>query len=1088
MIKSLLQNSFYQKRVRTTLILSVLFFSFTTFGASSLTQTVSTSLTNNLVGPNKVFTVTSNIKLNGTKDLTSFIPTVKITGPLTVSSCVFYNLKTNTSYNGVVQYDGVNTNVTFSGISKLVVGSTYRVITSLKSRLYNDNGVVYTNGTACSVVSTLKGLFTTTPYQSIATKTLSYNLADQSNLTFSDQLASGIESTLMDSWSVSTIDYDNDNDDDLFFTDMTASQPNRLFQNNGKAIFTKVTTGAIATDLAQSMSSSWADYDNDGDLDVVIANTSVVPCFFYENNGNGTFTKNITAGFTKQNGYYHHVSWVDVDNDGKLELYLGNYLPTRFNELWRRDASGTWVLWADNLLSQVVGSSTGSTWADYDKDGYQDLLILNNEGGKNKMYHNLGNGNYEAVSNVITSNGGRSVASTWGDIDNDGDLDLFISNSGNVNNDLFVNNGAGVFVKVTTGEIVTDGGHSHGASFADIDKDMDLDLYVANDQGNKFLYLNNGSGVFTKVLDDFSVSNYGLSFGAAFSDLDGDGDMDLITSSHSNQKAHVFLKNNNTNKYYKIRLVGTASNKSAVGARIRLKASGKWQTRTVNSQNGFGGQNSYRQHFGVGTASKIDSIIVYWPSGYVQILKNVNVNQNTVITEVLGTDVLAKAYYDANSNCKFDSGEKLLENVKFSINKGAFTSVTDDKGEISINLAKGSYTIAVDGNEFVKTCTNPTTFTVTTTGGTKNIGLFALKPVCSGTDIDVKAYTVIMRRGFPSQYQIDVQNKGLATSTGVVLTATIPSFVQIDSADFKWSSSVVSGLNTIITWNLGTLNYSDSKLIKLFFKLPMSVNIGSSVQSIFALTGVGSECNNTNNSVTDIQTVFGSVDPNDLLAYPTGDTENHFVNRKQDITYRVRFQNVGNYEAEFVNVIDELPKGLKASSITNITSSHRYELSIIENTLNFHFPSINLPDSASNLEGSNGFVQFTVSQDENIENGVILENKAKIQFDFNEYINTNTVFYTVLASNNADNKGTLILFPNPANDHAFAKINLDDDVNPEIVNITVYDLMGNQVHFEECKTSVLKLEVEHLNVGSYMVSATDILGRIYSGRLIISRY
>ena len=395
----------------------------------------------------------------------------------------------------------------------------------------------------------------------------------------------------MDSWSVSTIDYDNDNDDDLFFTDMTATQPNRLFQNNGKAVFTKVATGAIVTDLAQSMSSSWADYDNDGDLDVVIANSSIVPCFFYENNGNGTFTKNITAGFTKQNGYYHHVSWIDVDKDGKLELYLGNYLPTRFNELWKRDAAGNWVLWADNLLSQVVGSSTGSTWADYDKDGFQDLLILNNEGGKNKMYHNLGNGNYESVNNIITANGGRSVGSTWGDIDNDGDLDLFISNSGNVNNDLFFNNGSGLFTKVINGEIVTDGGHSHGASFADIDKDMDLDLYVANDQGTKFLYLNNGSGVFTKINEDFSVSNYGLSFGTAFSDLDADGDMDLITSSHTNQKAHVFLKNNNTNKYYKIRLIGTASNKSAIGARIRLKASGVWQTRVVNSQNGFGGQN-----------------------------------------------------------------------------------------------------------------------------------------------------------------------------------------------------------------------------------------------------------------------------------------------------------------------------------------------------------------------------------------------------------------------------------------------------------------------------------------------------------------
>ena len=1088
MARILLQNSFLKVKLNAMLLSSALIFSFFTFGASSLTQTISTSLSNNLFGPDKVFTVTSNFKVNGTKDLTSFIPTVKVNGALTVTSCVFYNLKTNVSYNGVAHYDGVNTNISFSGVSSLVVGSTYRIITSLKSRLYNDAGVVYSNGLASNIVHTLKGLFSGSAYQSIGTKTLSYNLADQSNLTFSDQVASGVVSSLMDSWSVSAVDYDNDNDDDLFFTDMTATQPNRLFQNNGKGVFTKVATGAIVTDLAQSMSSSWADYDNDGDLDVVVANSSIVPCFFYENNGNGTFTKNITAGFTKQNGYYHHVSWVDVDNDGKLELYLGNYLPTRFNELWKRDASGNWVLWADNLLSQVVGSSTGSTWADYDKDGFQDLIILNNEGGKNKMYHNLGNGNYEVVNNTITANGGRSVGSVWGDIDNDGDLDLFISNSGNVNNDLFVNNGNGSFTKVTTGEIVTDGGHSHGASFADIDKDMDLDLYVANDQGTKFLYLNNGSGVFTKVTEDFSVSDYGLSFGVAFSDLDADGDMDLITSSHSNQKSHVFLKNNNTNKYYKIRLVGTASNKSAIGARIRLKASGVWQTRTVSSQNGFGGQNSYRQHFGVGTATKVDSIIVYWPSGYIQILKNVNVNQNTVITEVLGTDMTAKAYYDANSNCKFDVGEKLLENVKFSINKGAFTAVSDDKGEISINLAKGAYTIAVDGNNFVKTCSNPTTFTVTTTGGTKSIGLFALKPVCTGTDIDVKAFTVIMRRGFQSQYQIDVQNKGLAASSNVVLKATIPSFVTIDSADIKWTSSVVSGSNTVITWNIGVLNYSDAKMIKLYFKLPMSVNIGSSVQSTFALTGTGNECVTSNNSVTDIQTVFGSVDPNDLLAYPSGDTENHFVNRKQDITYRVRFQNVGNYEAEFVNVIDELPKGLKASSITNITASHRYELTITDNKLSFHFPSINLPDSTTNLEGSNGFIQFTVSQDDNSENGVILENKASIQFDYNEFITTNTVFYTVLANDNAENKGTLILFPNPANDHAFAKINLEDDVNPEIVAITVYDLMGNQVHYEECKTNVLKLEVEHLQVGSYMVSASDILGRIYSGKLIISRY
>ncbi len=1088
MTRLLLQNSFFKKRVNTLLILSSLLFSFSTFGVSSLTQTVSTSLTNNLVGPGKVFTVTSNIKLNGTKDLTSFMPSVKVSGALSVTSCVFYNLKTNVSYNGVVLYDGINTNVTFSGVSSLVVGSTYRIITSLKSRLTDDIGNVYANGSACAVVSTLKGLFSGSAYQSTATKALSFNLADQSNLTFSEKSTSGIESTLMDSWSVSTVDYDNDNDDDLFFTDMTANQPNRLFQNNGKAVFTKVTTGAIVNDLAQSMSSSWADFDNDGDLDVVVANTSVVPCTFYVNNGNGTFTKNITAGFTKQNGYYHHVSWVDVDNDGILELYLGNYLPTRFNELWKRDASGNWVLWADNLLSQVVGSSTGSTWADYDKDGFQDLLILNNEGGKNKMYHNLGNGNFESVSNIITANGGRSVGSTWGDIDNDGDLDLFISNSGDVNNDLFINNGSALFSKVITGEIVTDGGHSHGASFADIDKDMDLDLYVANDQGNKFLYLNNGSGVFTKVIQDFTASNYGLSFGVSFSDLDADGDMDLITSSHTNQKAHVFLKNNNTNKYYKIRLIGTASNKSAVGTRIRLKANGVWQTRIVNSQNGFGGQNSYRQHFGVGTASKIDSVIVYWPSGNIQLLKNVNVNQNTVMTESSSSLITAKAFYDANNNCVLDAGEKLLEGVKFKFNNGAFIALSDESGIVNINLAKGNYTVSIDGLQYTKTCSSTTTFSITTVGGTKNIGLFALKPVCSGSDVDVKAYTVVMRRGFPSNYQINVVNKGVASNGNILLTAKIPSYITIDSSDLAWSSNTVIGGNTVITWDLGTLNYSDLSLIHLYYVVPISVELGIGVQSIFSMNGIGDECNVLNDVFTDLQTVVGSVDPNDILAYPTGDTENHFINRKQDITYRIRFQNVGNYEAEFVNVIDELPLGIDVSSISNITSSHRYELTTEENKLHFYFPNIDLPDSTTNLEGSNGFIQFTVSQNSDVENGDILENKASIQFDYNEFIITNTVFHTIIVNQNGINQGTLILFPNPANEYAFARINLDEDINPEIKLITVYDLLGNQVYNEECKANIMKLEVAHLPVGSYMVSATDILGRIYTGKLIVSRY
>ena len=396
--------------------------------------------------------------------------------------------------------------------------------------------------------------------------------------------------------------------------------------------------------------------------------------------------------------------------------------------------------------------------------------------------------------------------------------------------------------------------------------------------------------------------------------------------------------------------------------------------------------------------------------------------------------------------------------------------------------------MSIDGLQYTKTCSSTTTFSITTVGGTKNIGLFALKPVCSGSDVDVKAYTVVMRRGFPSNYQINVVNKGVASNGNILLTAKIPSYITIDSSDLAWSSNTVIGGNTVITWDLGTLNYSDLSLIHLYYVVPISVELGIGVQSIFSMNGIGDECNVLNDVFTDLQTVVGSVDPNDILAYPTGDTENHFINRKQDITYRIRFQNVGNYEAEFVNVIDELPLGIDVSSISNITSSHRYELTTEENKLHFYFPNIDLPDSTTNLEGSNGFIQFTVSQNSDVENGDILENKASIQFDYNEFIITNTVFHTIIVNQNGINQGTLILFPNPANEYAFARINLDEDINPEIKLITVYDLLGNQVYNEECKANIMKLEVAHLPVGSYMVSATDILGRIYTGKLIVSRY
>jgi hypothetical protein len=142
---------------------------------------------------------------------------------------------------------------------------------------------------------------------------------------------------------------------------------------------------------------------------------------------------------------------------------------------------------------------------------------------------------------ILSESGGFSVGSCWGDIDKDGDLDLFVANSGNQNNELFINLGNGSFLKRTSGVEANDKGHSHGCSFADIDNDADLDLYVTNDQGLKFLYLNDGLGNFTRNELEYPTVNFGKSFGHSWCDYDQDGDLDLFVATHSNQRNYFFI-------------------------------------------------------------------------------------------------------------------------------------------------------------------------------------------------------------------------------------------------------------------------------------------------------------------------------------------------------------------------------------------------------------------------------------------------------------------------------------------------------------------------------------------------------------------
>ncbi len=251
-------------------------------------------------------------------------------------------------------------------------------------------------------------------------------------------------------WGLSWADYDQDGDPDLFITNYDDDKPNKLYNNNGDGTFTAVTSGPVVTDIGNSVGSSWGDYDNDGDLDLYVSNSIGIKNFLYRNNGDGTFLRIQDDPIVNYTGYSHGVSWGDYDNDGYLDMFVADYYSTKFNLLYHNNQDGTFTEVTTSPVVLEAMSSVSASWSDYDNDGDIDLFVANTNNENNLLYRNDGGGSFvKIISGAIVNDGGKSVGSSWGDIDNDGDFDLFVANAGGQNNFLYKNNGDGTFTKVT---------------------------------------------------------------------------------------------------------------------------------------------------------------------------------------------------------------------------------------------------------------------------------------------------------------------------------------------------------------------------------------------------------------------------------------------------------------------------------------------------------------------------------------------------------------------------------------------------------------------------------------------------------------
>ncbi|MEL6866709.1 MAG: FG-GAP-like repeat-containing protein [Bacteroidota bacterium] len=897
-----------------------------------------------------------------------------------------------------------------------------------------------------------------------------------------------------DSWGVSWTDYDLDGDPDIFVTNYDGTKANQLYQNQGNGLFTAVTSGNIVTDLAVSLGSTWGDYDNDGDPDVYVTNNIVYNNFLYRNNGDGTFIKILNDPVVNYNGYSFGASWGDYDNDGFLDLFVAELFSTRFNKLFHNNGDGTFTEVTDGPIVYETAPSVSGVWGDYDGDGDIDLFVANHEGVNNSLYRNDGGGEFTAITNsIVSTDGGKSVGASWGDIDNDGDLDLFVANAGAENNFLYQNNGDGTFTKITSGVVVTDGGNSHGSAFGDLDNDGDLDLYVSNDADeNNFLYSNDGSGSFNKIDNQIS-SDGGESFGGAWGDYDNDGDIDLFVVNHDDE-VNFFYTNERgqCSSSACLSLVGTTSNKSAIGAKIKLLAKienvSTWQYREVSGQTGGGisGQSELRQHFGLGDATQIDSIVIEWPSGYTQSLGSQPLGSCMTITEDDGASICGKVYYDADGDCTWDSTEVLLSNVEIIISPINKKVYTNERGDFSISLPPGTYTLdSNDPNNWQQSC-QLSGHSITVNNASEefcnlNFGHEPRGACAAQPDLAINMASTAARIGFEGLNAIHYQNQGTATATDVVVGVTYDSRLTMMESTITWDST--SGNSYF--WFIDSLTIGQELTIYNKYEVASNATIGDTIAIDALINASETDCDATDNSHPLRVPLEGPFDPNDILVSPEGN-----INLEEELTYRIRFQNVGTIAARNVRIENELPEDLDVESLVLGLASHPYRFQIEENRkLIWYFDFINLPDSTSDQLGSQGFVTYKIKCQDYLPEGTEFGNDALIYFDELEPIQTNTVYNTIRESIEAPKElGHLLIYPNPSQEEQRVTIQIspDEEGLHQIDQMEVYNNQGQLVQSKRgLNATSYEFSSDQLGKGVFWIRILGSNGKSYRGSLIL---
>jgi hypothetical protein len=463
-------------------------------------------------------------------------------------------------------------------------------------------------------------------------------------------------------------DFDGDGLVDVFFTSVDYCSPVRLYRNVGDGTFEDRTEAAGLLPQLGGINTIHADYNNDGHPDIFIMRggwEAAMRNSLLRNNGDGTFT-DVTreAGLLDGKQATHSVAWLDYDNDGWVDLFIGHELTPA--QLFRNKGDGTFEDVSARAGIGLTAFTKGVVAGDYDGNGYPDLY-LSNMFGDNALFRNNGDGTFTEVGKALGVEQPFASFPTWFfDYDNDGKLDIFVVGYPNSVEEfvkfylgqpplaetmmLYHNIGNGKFANATHETHLDRVVPGMGSNFGDLDNDGFLDMYIGTGTPSfaalmpNIMLKNDAGKRFLDVTADTGTGNLQKGHGVAFVDIDGDGDEDVILNAGGAVVGDRFdeslYENPGTpgSHWVSVKLVGVKTNRAAIGANITVTlpqpVAGSRQRYREVSSGGMFGANSFTQHIGIGTATSIESLSITWPTSRTrQVFKNVPIDSVLEIQE-----------------------------------------------------------------------------------------------------------------------------------------------------------------------------------------------------------------------------------------------------------------------------------------------------------------------------------------------------------------------------------------------------------------------------------------------------------------------